>query len=134
MAELFNARASIVARARPRKPAAQAKTPALGGGRCATSTNASMHGRLGGEDPGGLPHVELVPHVLGTLVAVEKRAEDHRDEPERDRDQARVAQLEQRLFEADDRGPAVADLLESGLRGGLLLLRRGDRRLDLVLG
>ena len=49
----------------------------------------SVRRRLGDEQAGILARVQLVPHVLRPLVAVEQRAQDHREEPQRNRDQAR---------------------------------------------
>src|SRR6185436_9134717 len=67
------------------------------------------------ENSGVLPRIKLVPHVVRAAVAVEQRSEYHCEETERYRHETRIAQLEQRLLEADDRSLVVLELVEVGL-------------------
>src|ERR1700674_1955888 len=94
----------------------QAKTPARGGGSRTRFSVVLMCGGLGSEDAGVLTHIELVPHVFGALVAIEERTQDHGEEAEWNRNQAGVAQIEQRLFQAHQAGFLAGELRALALR------------------
>src|SRR6187431_3044979 len=72
-----------------------------------TKSSDSKGHCLRGKDTRVLAGIQFWPQLFGALVAEEQRTEQYGQEPERNRDDARIFQREERLLEPEER-PVLA--------------------------
>ena len=81
-----------------------------------------MINSLGHAETGILADIDLVEHFLGTFVGEQQGSENSGQETERDRDDARVLQLQDRLAEAHDGLAVFVQYIFSGFLKGFGIL------------